>query len=202
MLTPKNYNMNTRLIFSLLSAFLLFTFSGCSSSEEYESSQMKVDVELSNSKIQEDICGDYDVIDWSRLKKDDVSTSLRSYNDSCRITIRGINKDIITPFNVEYLQYDFWEFIRSHQYVVVDFGASWSGPCKMLWPILEQTATELYGIVVFAAVDVDENPLLAAEFGINRIPTVLYFRNGALVGRRVGFIPKNILIDDINKYLF
>lgn len=194
--------MNTRLIFSLLSAFLLFTFSGCSSSEEYESSQMKVDVELSNSKIQEDICGDYDVIDWSRLKKDDVSTSLRSYNDSCRITIRGIDKDIITPFNMEVLQYDFWEFIRSHQYVVVDFGASWSGPCKMLFPILEQTATELYGIVVFAAVDVDENPLLVAEFRIVSIPTVLYFRNGALVGRRVGFIPKNILIDDINKYLF
>lgn len=72
---------------------------------------------------------------------------------------------------------------------VVDFSATWCGPCKMLAPVIEQVSEQLGDKVKFYNVDVDEAPELAGEFGINSVPSVLLLKNGRLVDRSVGFRP-------------
>ena len=79
--------------------------------------------------------------------------------------------------------------------VLVDFGASWCGPCGMLAPIIEELADELDGKAVVAKVDVDDSPELARDFDVESIPTVLIFRNGEVVERSVGFKQKSALLE-------
>ena len=72
---------------------------------------------------------------------------------------------------------------------VVDFSATWCGPCRMLAPVLEEISEELDGKVNFYNVDVDENSALAAGFGISSVPTVLFLKNGKVVDHTIGFQP-------------
>ena len=72
---------------------------------------------------------------------------------------------------------------------VVDFSATWCGPCKMLAPVIEQVSEQLGDKVKFYNVDVDDAPDLAGEFGINSVPSVLLLKNGRLVDQSVGFRP-------------
>ena len=74
--------------------------------------------------------------------------------------------------------------------VLVDFWASWCGPCRMLSPLVDQVSEEVEGIKV-GKVNVDDEPDLAAKYGINSIPTLLVFKNGELADKSVGFIPKD-----------
>lgn len=76
--------------------------------------------------------------------------------------------------------------------VLVDFYATWCGPCKMLSPLVDELSEELNN-VKFYKVDVDEEEILASEFNVESIPTLLLFENGKLVKRQVGFLPKNAL---------
>ncbi len=80
--------------------------------------------------------------------------------------------------------------------VVVDFWASWCGPCKMLSPIIDQIAEERDDIIV-GKVNVDEQQLLAMQFGISGVPTVALFKNGDVVERSVGFAPKAELLSEL-----
>ena len=73
--------------------------------------------------------------------------------------------------------------------VLVDFWAPWCGPCRMLAPLMEELAEE-EPTVKFCKVNVDEEPGLAAQFGVSSIPTLIFSKNGALTGRTVGFHPK------------
>ena len=79
--------------------------------------------------------------------------------------------------------------------VLVDFFATWCGPCKMLSPVLEQVSEELAGKVEIVKVDVDQDGDLAAQFGIMNIPTVLVFKNGQVVEKSVGLVQKSQLAD-------
>ena len=72
---------------------------------------------------------------------------------------------------------------------VVDFSATWCGPCRMLAPVIEQVSEQLGDKVKFYNVDVDDAPELAGEFGINSVPSVLLLKNGRLVDQSVGFRP-------------
>lgn len=73
--------------------------------------------------------------------------------------------------------------------VLVDFWATWCGPCRMLGPVIEELAEEADGYVV-GKVNVDEEPALAAQFGVRTIPTVILFQNGKAVKQSVGVQPK------------
>lgn len=83
--------------------------------------------------------------------------------------------------------------------VLVDAWAAWCGPCRMIAPVLDQLAAESNGRYRIAKLNVDENPLTSAKFGIQSIPTLLIFKNGALVDRIVGVQPKQAIADRLEK---
>lgn len=82
------------------------------------------------------------------------------------------------------------EVLQSELPVLVDFWATWCGPCRMLAPIIEELAQEKEGVIKVGKVNVDEQPALAAQFGIVSIPTVMVFRGGEVTGTMVGYRPK------------
>ncbi len=90
------------------------------------------------------------------------------------------------------------DVLQSSEPVVVDFWAEWCGPCKMISPALEEIATELGGKVKIAKLNVDENPELAAQFGVRSIPTLMLFKGGELTDTKVGAAPKTALSAWIN----
>ena len=85
--------------------------------------------------------------------------------------------------------------------LVVDFWATWCGPCRMLAPVMEELSGEYEGKADFVKIDVDENPDLAREYSIMSIPCVMVFKDGALAGKNVGFVPKAALKEFIDKNL-
>ena len=93
------------------------------------------------------------------------------------------------------------EVLKSETPVLVDFWASWCGPCKMLAPIIESLATEYAGKVKVGKVNVDDEGLLAAEYGIVSIPTVIVFKNGKPVEKIVGANPQDTYEDVLDKYI-
>ena len=74
--------------------------------------------------------------------------------------------------------------------MVIDFWATWCGPCRMMAPVMSELAEKYDGRIVVAKCDVEENDDLAAEFGIRNIPTFLFFKNGEIVDKLVGAMPK------------
>jgi len=84
---------------------------------------------------------------------------------------------------------------------VVDFNATWCGPCRMLGPVLEEISAEMEGKASFYAVDVDDNQDLAVKYGISSIPYVAVFKDGQLVDEQVGFVPKPAIRSFIERNL-
>lgn len=85
------------------------------------------------------------------------------------------------------------EVIDSDQPVLVDFWATWCGPCRIIAPTIEELAVEFDGKAKIAKLDVDHNPQSAMAFGVRSIPTLLFFKNGQVVDQLIGTAPKKVL---------
>ena len=85
--------------------------------------------------------------------------------------------------------------------VLVDVWAPWCGPCRMVGPIVEEISKEYDGKAVVGKLDVDNNPEVSIQFGIRNIPALLFFKNGVVVDKQVGAVPKSVLVNKLNAHL-
>ena len=93
------------------------------------------------------------------------------------------------------------EVMRSEKPVLLDFTATWCGPCKALAPIVEDLAKEYDGKLKVGKLDIDDSPGVASRFGIRGVPTVIVFKGGKEVARQQGLVPKTKLVALFNEHL-
>ncbi|MBR1705215.1 MAG: thioredoxin [Bacteroidales bacterium] len=96
---------------------------------------------------------------------------------------------------------NFAELLQDGKLVIVDFWATWCGPCRMLSPLLDEVEAEMADKVTVVKVNVDDADEIAAQYRIMNIPTLLFFKDGRQVDKTVGAMPKNVLVDRINANL-
>jgi thioredoxin 1 len=98
---------------------------------------------------------------------------------------------------------NFGEMIKStDKMVLVDFWAEWCGPCRQLAPALEDASNDLQDKIEVFKINIDENPETPSRFSVRGVPTILFFKNGELVNRQVGVLPKSKLYEKIEDVYF
>jgi thioredoxin 1 len=102
---------------------------------------------------------------------------------------------------VEITDSNFQEILNSGKPVMVDFWAQWCGPCLAMGPVIEELAKDYDGQIVVGKLDVDNNPAVSNQFGIRNIPTILFFKDGKVVDKQVGAVPKTVLVKKLDAQL-
>ena len=102
---------------------------------------------------------------------------------------------------IEITDSNFNDLISKNKTVLVDFWAEWCGPCRMIGPIIEELAGEYDGKAIVGKLDIDTNQESSVKYGVRSIPTILLFKDGELVDRQVGAVPKETLSKAINALL-
>lgn len=95
----------------------------------------------------------------------------------------------------------FGDIINSDKPVLVDFFAEWCGPCKMMAPVLKQVKDEVKDTASIIKVDIDKNQQTAAVYNISAVPTIVLFKNGKVVWRQSGVVPKATLVNKIKEHI-
>jgi len=93
------------------------------------------------------------------------------------------------------------DVLSSDKLTVVDFWAEWCGPCRAIGPVIEELSKEYDGKVNIGKVNVDNNPQVSMNYGITSIPAILFIKNGQVVDKQVGAVPKSQLVAMLNKHL-
>lgn len=95
---------------------------------------------------------------------------------------------------LEFTDANFQETVLENEKLsVIDFWAPWCGPCKMVGPIIDELSKEYDGKVSIGKVNVDDNPEISQKYGVRNIPTILFIKDGELVDKKVGAVPKHVL---------
>jgi thioredoxin 1 len=133
-----------------------------------------------------------DELEEIRVKK------LESYwNDMNPPTVTIEKKMPSSPIEVS--DESFLSILSEYELLIVDCWAPWCGPCRMLSPVIEELAKIYQGKVVFGKLNTDSNRGVAGQFGIMSIPTLLYFKNGKLVGKEIGAVPRQVIESKMRK---
>lgn len=91
--------------------------------------------------------------------------------------------------------------LKADKPVIIDLWAAWCGPCRIVGPIIEEIGREYEDKAIVGKLDVDNSPRTTAKFGIRNIPTILFFKDGQVVDKQVGAVPKSILVSKLEKLL-
>ena len=102
---------------------------------------------------------------------------------------------------VEITDSNFNDIVSKNSVVLIDFWAEWCGPCRMIAPMIEELANDYDGKAVVGKVNVDDNSAVPSEYGIRNIPALLIFKNGVIVDKVIGAVPKSVLAEKIDAQL-
>ena len=93
------------------------------------------------------------------------------------------------------------EVINCSKLVLVDFGAPWCGPCRMIAPVINEIAHEYQQTIKVVKINTDQSPTVSGEYGIRSIPTLMLFKNGVRIDTVIGAVPRSTLISTLSKHL-
>jgi thioredoxin 1 len=131
----------------------------------------------------------------ARIKKTKITEMLRRVQTQTNSAEKPLDKPIILTDS------NFQSEVAKHKLIVVDFWASWCGPCRMVGPLIEELAAEYAGKVTFGKMNVDDNMVVSSSFGVRSIPTLMVFKDGKAVDTLVGACPKSSIESKFKPYI-
>lgn len=139
---------------------------------------------------------------WDDDFNEIMERKMKQYKEKNNVgTNNKINNETAHNKPITLTDYNFTESVKKHRMLIVDFWASWCGPCKIVSPVIDQLSGELAGKAVFGKINVDDNPSVSNAFGIQSIPTIIIFKNAQAIDRVVGAMTKSQLISKIAPHI-